>query len=180
MAKNKNITTIKEVKASLVGFNGTNKAKGIFTVNGFIDEWKLRRSEHKDECLEIFKKNEPELRGLVSEMVMRRVSKRTINGKFYRYNDWVPYQEYLNSVAWHKKKKRLFKKVKPMICERCRSTKDIHVHHKIYKDKKGNSVLFEEKAHNLIVLCRVCHEIEHSIPLIKQSSLFDKMFLDKI
>jgi hypothetical protein len=65
------------------------------------------------------------------------------------------YKNYLKSKEWALKKEQLFLK-RGKVCERCKSTQDIHVHHKHYK------TLFNERLIDLEVLCQRCHFNHHN------------------
>lgn len=65
------------------------------------------------------------------------------------------YDNYLLSDKWKNKRLQLFK-IKGRKCEVCGSTKKIDVHHKHYER------LTCELLSDLSVLCRSCHEKEHS------------------
>lgn len=62
------------------------------------------------------------------------------------------YQEYLNSWYWEDKKKCVMKTE----CEKCGSKKQLQVHHKTYAS------LCNENQHDVICLCKQCHEEEHN------------------
>ena len=64
------------------------------------------------------------------------------------------YAEYLKSDKWKLKRQQLFEE-RGKTCERCKSEKDIQVHHKTYKN------IFNEKLCDLEVLCKICHQNHH-------------------
>ena len=67
------------------------------------------------------------------------------------------YSELLRSPLWQKKRVEILERDN-YICQYCGSTtKELHVHHKIYK--KG-AAPWEYDNDNLITLCHDCHEIE--------------------
>lgn len=64
------------------------------------------------------------------------------------------YDKYIISSKWRNKREELFK-IRGKICELCKSTSNIHVHHKTYKN------LFNENMEDLQVLCKCCHSKVH-------------------
>lgn len=162
MATNESIKTLDEVKSSFAGFNGTYIAKKILDTDEFIKTWSDRRNKFNDKSLEILNDNYKELYELADRLVKRRVTKRTINGRTYKPNEWVDYNSYLKSEHWKTKKEKLYRKKKNQYCRKCGSTKNLQVHHKTYKTKYGQSVLFEESLGKLVVLCRKCHNKLHN------------------
>lgn len=66
----------------------------------------------------------------------------------------VGYDEYLNSPEWRRKRRAAVEKAGGQ-CSRCRSKKNLTVHHVTYK-RFGR-----EKSRDLQVLCRPCHDDEH-------------------
>jgi 5-methylcytosine-specific restriction endonuclease McrA len=64
------------------------------------------------------------------------------------------YQEYLQSEMWQDKK-NLILEIAEYKCQKCGSKKNLQVHHLNY-DSVGN-----ENQHDVIVLCKNCHEKEH-------------------
>lgn len=74
-----------------------------------------------------------------------------------KYSDYKDlYYDYLNSDQWRLMRDGLFYR-RGKKCESCGSTEDIQVHHLHYKN------VFKEKAEDLEILCRSCHEKEHNI-----------------
>lgn len=71
----------------------------------------------------------------------------------------MTYEQYLQTEHW--KSKRAEKLAKNPDCQICESKNGIHVHHKYYKDKLGNSLLFREPITALITLCSSCHRLIH-------------------
>lgn len=65
------------------------------------------------------------------------------------------YQEYLASDYWKEKRKWILF-VLGNKCSKCESNQDVQVHHKNY-DSVGN-----ENIHDVILLCRKCHQEEHN------------------
>lgn len=65
------------------------------------------------------------------------------------------YNRYLGSTHWtvtrHKKRYSVGNK-----CEKCSSTRELHVHHINYK------LLYDVTMEDLMVLCEECHKKEHS------------------
>jgi 5-methylcytosine-specific restriction endonuclease McrA len=67
----------------------------------------------------------------------------------------LPYKEYLESDHWLKLRELCLIRSR-YHCENCRTNKTtLHVHHITY-DNKGN-----EKPEDLVVLCRICHKLQH-------------------
>jgi 5-methylcytosine-specific restriction endonuclease McrA len=66
------------------------------------------------------------------------------------------YHNYLLSDEWAQLKIDLFQN-RGRKCEYCGKTKDLHVHHKTYKN------IFNEEPEDLIILCRKCHNKEHGV-----------------
>ena len=73
----------------------------------------------------------------------------------------MPYRFYIRSKRWIKKKVKHYSNPDNGVCNLCGSTKNLHVHHKTYIDKKGNRILGKEKPHHLVTLCRSCHNSLH-------------------
>lgn len=67
----------------------------------------------------------------------------------------VKYKLYLRSEGWHKKRTLAFIKYGTK-CTKCKSEKNIQVHHKTYKN------VFNERIEDLDVLCGKCHKEEHA------------------
>lgn len=64
------------------------------------------------------------------------------------------YKEYLKSQQWDSRRREKLKRA-GYKCEKCTTTKNLHVHHKTYKR------IFKEKMSDLIVLCSICHGLYH-------------------
>ncbi len=64
------------------------------------------------------------------------------------------YQEYLKTNHWKATKVKVFKKYK-YHCAKCKTNKNIDLHHKTYKNV-GN-----ESMSDLVYLCRTCHKLVH-------------------
>lgn len=67
---------------------------------------------------------------------------------------WVWYNEYLRSEAWREKRRQILER-DGGICQGCRCTRAVHVHHLTY-DNVGDELLFQ-----LISLCETCHDKTH-------------------
>lgn len=80
---------------------------------------------------------------------MKIIKCKDTNESFIFYND------YLKSKHWYFKRKEFFNK-NSKICNKCRSKKNLVVHHKTYKHI-GNELLSD-----LICLCEKCHNKFHS------------------
>lgn len=66
------------------------------------------------------------------------------------------YGEYLASAEWRKRRDRAIARAEGR-CQLCNSEKYLNVHHRSY------ARLGHEKAADLVVLCRACHEHFHGI-----------------
>ena len=64
------------------------------------------------------------------------------------------YSDYLKSKDWADIRIDLFN-VRGGKCERCGSTVKLEVHHLHYRN------VFKEEPSDLIILCRICHQLEH-------------------
>lgn len=80
-----------------------------------------------------------------------------LNGSSMKDN-W--YNEYLKSAHWIAFRRRV-KKTRNK-CEKCGSKKRLNVHHLHYE------TLWNETEADVLVLCRVCHEIAHNIKVKKK------------
>lgn len=69
----------------------------------------------------------------------------------------VEYEDYIHSPEWFGKRKEVFK-LKGKICERCKSERRLHVHHKTYVNFTKEDI---EK--DLCVLCTKCHDLYHKL-----------------
>ena len=65
------------------------------------------------------------------------------------------YKEYIHSENWKEVRKQAFK-AHGKFCARCKTDKNLDVHHKTYKRFKA-----EDIENDLIPLCRGCHEACH-------------------
>lgn len=67
----------------------------------------------------------------------------------------IPYQEYLSTEHWRKVRLKALRRAGNK-CQLCnRSDGQLHVHHRTY-ERRG-----KEKASDVIVLCKDCHEKHH-------------------
>jgi 5-methylcytosine-specific restriction endonuclease McrA len=64
------------------------------------------------------------------------------------------YQEYLDSWLW-KDKEKLILEMFNYTCQECGSKKNLQVHHLTYDS------VCNENSHDVIVLCKKCHEKKH-------------------
>jgi 5-methylcytosine-specific restriction endonuclease McrA len=71
----------------------------------------------------------------------------------------MDYNKYLQTEHWNKTRK--IKLLSRNFCQICSSTKNLHIHHKYYKNKEGKSILFNEHNTKLITLCGSCHSLWH-------------------
>ncbi len=71
------------------------------------------------------------------------------------------YLDYLKSKEWAEIRIELFNS-RGRKCERCESTKRIHIHHKNYDN------IFNEEPTDLEILCNKCHLIEHGLIKVKK------------
>ena len=67
------------------------------------------------------------------------------------------YHEYINSLAWRKKRIQTYWCL-GKICEVCGSSKKIHVHHNNYSSL-GSEKIFRD----FVILCESCHEAFHKV-----------------
>ncbi|MCR4330008.1 MAG: HNH endonuclease [Candidatus Roizmanbacteria bacterium] len=71
------------------------------------------------------------------------------------------YGKYLRSTHWDEVRKETYKRNN--FCSICGSQDtQLNIHHLTYKDKIGNSNLYNERINDLTVLCRDCHTCLHS------------------
>lgn len=73
----------------------------------------------------------------------------------------MSYKDYLKSQHWNKTKKRFVNKPSHKYCYVCLSEDNLHVHHKSYKNKNGDSILGNEYGGQLVRLCSDCHNLWH-------------------
>ena len=72
----------------------------------------------------------------------------------------MEYNKYLQTEHW--KKTRSLKLEIKSACQVCDSNSSLQIHHKRYKDKQENTILFKENLTDLITLCASCHRLIHS------------------
>ena len=80
----------------------------------------------------------------------------------YKLDDLEPYinegyRGYLTSGYWRRLRKEALNTLGPR-CNRCGSTKNLHVHHKTYKNFLNENINTDFE-----ILCRKCHKEEHKI-----------------
>ena len=91
------------------------------------------------------------------------------------------YRDYLKTDYW-KERRAEFKKHTKNRCWLCHSRDNLQVHHKRY-ERKGRSILFQERHADLRLLCGRCHKQIHDKGLMKifaQGCLKRKMIRDFI
>ena len=72
----------------------------------------------------------------------------------------MQYSIYLQTKHWQETRSAKLA-VKPN-CQICGGDSKLQIHHKRYKDKNSStSILFKEKATDLITLCASCHRLMH-------------------
>lgn len=71
----------------------------------------------------------------------------------------MQYNQYLQTDHW--KDKRTEKLNSRPFCQVCNTTNNLHIHHKKYKYREGDTVLFKERIQDLITLCSSCHNLIH-------------------
>jgi|GEM_PF-5972652 len=71
------------------------------------------------------------------------------------------YKLYLQTDHWKELRTRKLKS-KP-VCEICKVNKATEVHHLIYSDSNGESILYKENLNQLASICRMCHKKQHHI-----------------
>jgi len=70
----------------------------------------------------------------------------------------MEYSQYLQTSHWQNKRQEKLED-KP-ICQVCKSSSCINIHHKKYK-YEGKSILFNERKEDLVTLCGSCHRLLH-------------------
>ena len=60
-------------------------------------------------------------------------------------------------LNYWKQRRKEFRKNTHNRCFICRDNRNLDTHHKRYKNKKGESILFNERHQDLRLLCRTCH-----------------------
>lgn len=120
-----------------------------------------------DECDELIeklthrhKKKRNQIESMVSldNKVKRKKKrvKRQLEGKKNYKTEWLEYKEYLLTEHWnHTRKRFLRSKWYKGVCFCCGSDKNLHVHHKTYKNIQN------EPLRNLVCLCGSCHKTVH-------------------
>lgn len=83
------------------------------------------------------------------------------------------YTEYITSDKWFQVRRKVFG-MYGRECKRCNSKKKIHVHHKTY-ERFGEECLETD----LVVLCKKCHDIYHTIYKHTSIDTTDSFVLDK-
>lgn len=68
----------------------------------------------------------------------------------------MPYTEYLQTDEWAHTRQAALKRAHYR-CQLCNSKQNLHVHHRTYER------LGKEAAHDLVVLCEICHQKHHEI-----------------
>lgn len=69
------------------------------------------------------------------------------------------YSSYLQTVHWQAKRRE--KLSDKNCCQICKSSNNLHIHHKHYDTKEGKSIYFQERKEDLITLCGSCHSLWH-------------------
>lgn len=77
------------------------------------------------------------------------------------YLDYIPYEEYLLTEHWQKKRRRSLIRG-DYRCAHCNQSTDLHVHHETYEN------LWNEKDEDLTVLCKTCHSRVHEELNVKE------------
>ncbi len=72
----------------------------------------------------------------------------------WKYLRGLKYSDYLKTSTWKKIRERRLKK-DSYKCVKCKSTENLHVHHKTYRHCR------HEWMKDLITLCQPCHEKAH-------------------
>lgn len=130
--------------------------------NSIVDVLKTPEAHDKAVLAMMFKesicfdpKNETHVKGLSAILSSDRVVKpNTVN-----------YYDYLKSPQWQTVRDAALKRANYQ-CEKCKSAKNLEVHHITYKR------LGYELPEDLIVLCKDCHENVHSEDLKQNDDLF--------
>lgn len=71
---------------------------------------------------------------------------------------FMTYKEQLLQPEWYAKRDYILRR--DVICQRCHSDEELHVHHKVYNRGK---MAWEYADDDLVVLCGECHVIFHNI-----------------
>lgn len=75
------------------------------------------------------------------------------------------YQSLLLSGQWRQRREVILKRDNHA-CVRCGSSENLNVHHRQYHKNMANQSFvnpWEYKSHNLVTLCRGCHELGHKL-----------------
>lgn len=83
------------------------------------------------------------------------------------------YHSYIVSPKWFQLRRKVFD-IQGKACKRCNSKKKIHVHHKTY-ERLGE----ENIETDLVVLCKKCHDIYHTIYKHASIETTDSFLLDR-
>lgn len=72
----------------------------------------------------------------------------------------MEYNQYLQTKHWQETRSSKLE-IKPY-CQICTEIKLLQIHHKRYKNKEGQTILYKEKLTDLITLCASCHRLIHA------------------
>ena len=108
-----------------------------------------------------FTRSETSLAELVSYAVSEIAIKceaEDHNEKLNENQDQLSYAEQLKDKRWHAFREFVFE-VRGRRCEMCGAERNLQVHHPIYKNRNA----WEYSYHEVMVLCRDCHERIHGL-----------------
>lgn len=112
-----------------------------------------------------------EVKSFIQEFITHVQVRKSLKGKNYKFkkkkaknpdydftggNGKEKYAKYLESDLWKSIRKRVLDQYNS-VCEGCKSTKNIQVHHTVYNEK----ILSGESLLGLRVVCKTCHETIH-------------------
>jgi hypothetical protein len=81
-----------------------------------------------------------------------------------RVDFWRKYNTYLQSTEWKAKRERVYRRERLVQnrqdprCQQCYENEGCFVHHTSYRN------VFEERTHQLILVCSACHDEIHGVP----------------
>ena len=70
------------------------------------------------------------------------------------------YKDYLQSDTWKEFRAKIYKRRKNE-CRICKSTENLNLHHRYYRDRAGRDVLKYPRGQDVIILCQTCHYSWH-------------------
>ncbi len=79
----------------------------------------------------------------------------------------LSYDDYLKSKRWSRIRSRLKKLTQNKVCRKCKTDKNLHLHHLTYQ-----YINTKNDTKNIMALCDVCHKKVHDISKKKQISVY--------